>query len=31
MKSDVKSYYANIDHEILFNLLQDQVGLVGEI
>ena len=31
MKSDGKSYYANIDHEILFNLLQDQVGLVGEI
>ncbi len=25
MKSDVKSYYASIDHEILFNLLQEYV------
>ncbi len=25
MKSDVKGYYANIDHEILFNLLQEYV------
>lgn len=25
MKSDVKSYYASIDHEILFNLLQQYV------
>ncbi|MHC4139177.1 MAG: reverse transcriptase/maturase family protein [Planctomycetota bacterium] len=25
MKSDVRGYYANIDHEILFNLLQEHV------
>ncbi len=25
MKSDVKGYYASIDHDILFNLLQEYV------
>lgn len=25
MKSDVRGYYASIDHEILFNLLQEDV------
>ena len=29
MKSDVKGYYASIDHEILFNLLQEYNSLTG--